>query len=371
MFGPRQTGKSTLLKATFGQDESLYYDLLVSDEFRRLAARPSLLRDEVLARPAKRTHVIVDEIQRVPDLLSEIHSLLESPNAPIFCMSGSSARKLKRQQADLLAGRAWTLSLHPLTHGECGPLFSLDRVLRLGSLPSVHLDDDEEGAKRTLKAYAGTYLKEEIEAEALVRRTGSFLRFLPLAAAENGNFLNYSAIARETGTSYQSVKGYFQILEDTLLGFMLSPYSKSARTTLAKRPRFYFFDLGVQRALAGRLSAPLERGTPDYGRAFEHFLILEVLRLADYAGKDYALSAYRTEGGAEVDLVVETPERGVFAIEVKVSDDPHPADLRGLRSFAEAVPGARLLCACLAPRRRTLAGIHILPWQELFAEIGL
>lgn len=349
----------------------MYYDLLISDEYRRVAARPSLFREEVLSRPRGKTHVVVDEIQRVPDLLAEVHSILESPDSPVFCMSGSSARKIKRAQADLLAGRAWTYTLHPLTHRECGRLFSLEKALRLGALPSVYLDEDEEGARLTLKAYVNTYIKEEIEAEALVRKTGSFLRFLPLAASENGNLLNYSAIARETGTSYQAVKEHFQILRDTLLGFLLMPYSRSTRTSLAKRPRFYFFDLGVQRVLAGKLSAGLERGTSEYGRSFEHFIVAEVLRLADYSGREYSPSFYRTEAGAEVDLIIEYGDGRTVAVEIKASQDPHAADFRGLKSFAQAAPGASLLCACLATRPRTVSGIKILPWQDIFSELGL
>lgn len=372
VFGPRQTGKSTLIKDIFFQKNSaLYYNLLLSKEYLRLSANPTLLREEVMSRKPEITHVIVDEIQRIPALLDEIHALMEGPRAPYFCLSGSSARKLKRAHANLLAGRAWTYHLYPLTYRELAENFSLEKALNLGTLPPVYLNPSETGAKRTLKSYVETYLKEEIKQEALVRNIGGFLRFLRLAADENGNMLNYSNIARETGTSYQTVKEYFQILEDTLVGFLLLPFSKSSRKRLVKHPKFYFFDLGVHRALTQKLSVPLEKGTSDFGNAFEHFLILEIMRLADYGEKDYGFSFYHTESHAEVDLIVETPKGTTYAVEIKSSEHPDLSQLKGLRSFAEICPNATLICASLAPRRRVIQNITILPWQEVFGGLEI
>ncbi|HOI41319.1 MAG TPA: ATP-binding protein [Elusimicrobiales bacterium] len=372
LFGPRQTGKSTLLKKTFSDKESLYYDLLRTDEYTRLAANPSLFREEVLARDENKTHVIVDEVQRVPALLNEVQSIMTSPGKPpVFCLSGSSARKLKRAQANLLAGRAWTCRLHPLTHLECGAGFSLDKALRTGTLPSIYSEKDEESAHRSLKAYVNTYLQEEIAAEAITRNIGAFLRFLPLAAFENGRLLNYSSIAKETGISYKTVQEYFQVLQDTLVGFLLPAFSRSARKQLARHPKFYFFDTGVHRAICGKLSVPLQPGTSEYGDAFEHFVICETARLIDYAGKDHSLSFYRTKDGAEVDLVVETPAGKIFAIEIKSSRAPSSAHLRGLKSFGRDFPDASLFCVAPVPRARLLDGIKIVPWQELFGLIGL
>lgn len=369
LFGPRQTGKSTLLKATFDPKNTLYYDLLKSEEYLRLSANPWLFREEILSRDPKITHVVVDEIQRIPQLLNEIHFILEGKAAPYFCLSGSSARKLKRSQANLLAGRAWTYHLYPLTHKELGALFSLEQALNLGTLPSVYLEQDEESARRTLRSYVETYLKEEIQAEALVRNLGGFLRFLTLASDENGNIINYSNIARETGTTYKTVKEHFQILEDTLIGFMLLPYSKAIRKRLIKHPKFYFFDTGVHRALTKKISVDLERKTSEYGRAFEHFLIAEIIRLARYYELDYEFSFYHSSNHAEVDLVIETPEEITYAIEIKATENPDLSSLRGLKSFSEVDPKVMLLCACLAPRKRLVAGITILPWQEMFETI--
>lgn len=372
LFGPRQTGKSTLLRETFRKETTLYYDLLRSDEYFRLSLNPSLFREEVFSRSKEITHVVVDEVQRVPQLLSEVQSLLESEKPLLyFCLSGSSARKLKRSHANLLAGRAWTFRLYPFTHIECSPHFSLEKALSVGTLPPVYLEENESHAKRTLKAYAETYLQEEIRSEALLRNIGGFLRFLRLAGEENGNVLNYSNIARETGTSYKTVKEHFQVLEDTLIGFFLLPYGRSLRRRLVKHPKFYFFDTGVQRAITGRLSLPLRRGTSDFGRTFEHFLITEVIRLAHYREKDYAFSFYRTESGAEVDLVVERPDGKIYAIEIKGSDSPDSTTLTGLSSFAEISRGALLCCASLAPRGRISKGVRILPWQELFEFLDL
>lgn len=365
LFGPRQTGKSTLLKSLFPSEMRLYYDLLQTKEYHRLSENPSLFREEVMSRDKNITHVIVDEIQRIPDLLNEIHSLMEETNSPHFIMTGSSARKLKRSHANLLAGRAWTYQLTPLTFRELKGKFRLERALQFGTLPSVYLAEDH-AAHETLKAYVDTYLREEIEMEALIRNLGVFLRFLGLAAEANGEVVNYSALARETGTSYKTIQEYFKILEDTLIGFVLPPYVRSIRRRLIKHPKFYFFDTGVHRQLMRRSVLPVEPRTSEFGRAFEHFMILEIMRLTRYAGKEYEFFFYRSAAHAEVDLIVETPERSVYAIEIKAAENPSAADLSGLQSFGEVCPKARLLCASLAPRKRIVNSIEILPWQNIF-----
>jgi len=370
LFGPRQTGKSTLLKTLLDPAKTMFYDLLKTEERLRLSAEPHLFREEILARGKKVTHVVVDEVQRIPPLLDEVHYLLEGQNPPYFCLSGSSARKLKRAHANLLAGRAWTYHLYPLTHVELGSRFLLDRALELGTLPSVYLSEDEE-ARRTLRSYVETYLQEEIEQEALVRNLGGFLRFLVLAGDENGNILNYSNIARETGTSYNTVKEYFQILEDTLLGFILLPYAKAVRRRLIKHPKFYFFDTGVHRAMAKKVSVPLQRKTSEYGRTFEHFLIAEIIRLASYQELDDRFSFYHSSNHVEVDLIIETPRRETYAIEIKATENPDPQALSSLRLFQEVCPKAKLYCASLVPRPIEREGVTILPWREIFPAVGI
>lgn len=372
IFGPRQTGKSTLLRSSFSADKVLYYDLLKSEEYLRLTARSGLFREEVASCDKKITHVIVDEIQRVPALLDEIHHLLENlSRPPRFCLSGSSARKLKRSHANLLAGRAWTYHLFPLTHLELREKFSLDKALNLGTLPSVYLAGDMTDARNTLRAYVETYLKEEVEAEAATRSLGGFLRFLTLAADENGNVVNFSTIARECGVSYKTVQGYFQILEDTLMGFFLFPYARSVRKRLIRHPKFYFFDTGVARALRRTIAVELEPKTFEYGRAFEHFVILEVMRLASYQNLDYSFSFYGSSNQAEVDLIIETPNKETFAVEIKSSASPESEALKGLKSFREICPKAVLYCASLSPRKRILRDITVLPWRDIFEAVGI
>lgn len=371
LFGPRQTGKSTLLSEFHNPGETLTYNLLKTEEHVRLSANPALFREEVSSRDRRITHVIVDEVQRIPDLLNEVHHLLEGPSPPHFALSGSSARKLKRGHANLLGGRAWTYHLYPLTHQELGGRFSLDQALRVGTLPSVYLAESEEERVRTLKAYVETYLKEEIQQEALVRNLGGFLRFLTLAADSNGRIVNYSNIARETGLSYNTIKEYFQILDDTLVGFLLLPYSgtPTSRRRLAKHPKFYFFDTGVHRALTKKVGVGLERKTSEYGAAFEHFFILEAVRLAAYRELEIDFSFYRSASGAEVDLVLQASDGKTSAIEIKSTENPDESALRGLKSFGELCPKAEAYFACLAPRKRKVAGVSILPWQDVLDRV--
>lgn len=370
LFGPRQTGKSTLLKSLFPAQTTLTYDLLNTQEYLRLSAHPSLFKEEVASRSEAITHVFVDEIQRVPHLLDEVHSLMESANSPYFILTGSSARKLKRGKANLLAGRALTYHLYPLMTEELGDRFMLKKVLQFGSLPSVSLEESEEGAAERLRSYVETYLREEIELEAQIRQIGLFVRFLTLAGHENGNMLNFSNIGRETGTNYQTVKSYFQILEDTLLGEFLFPYQKSQRKRLAQHPKFYFFDPGVVRALTKKLTVTVEQGTPDFGRAFEHFVILELMRKANYERRDWTFSYYRTEAGAEVDLIIETPRGDLYAVEIKGKDLVDSTDFRGLCSFREICPKAQAFCVSLSPRRREINNVTIVPWQEFLQTIS-
>ena len=368
LFGPRQVGKSTFIKSNFN-DNVLIYDLLKYSEYIKLVENPSILEQELKAKDPCIKYIIIDEIQKIPALLDEVHRILESPNPPIFILSGSSARKLKRDLANMLGGRALTYNLFPLTHLELGSAFDLDKVLNIGSLPAVYLAEEDE--EKILKSYVETYLEEEIQAEALVRNIGSFSKFLRLAADENGNIINFSNIARNTATDRKLVKEYFQILEDTLIGFFLLPFDKACRKKLAKHPKFYFFDIGVQRAIAKQIFLRLESGTSLYGKAFEHFIILELYRLNQYLDKDYEFSFYRTNDNAEVDLIIQTPQKDTYAIEIKSGTNIDGRAFRGLKSFQELVPSAQLLCVSLVERRRLVGEVVILPWQEVFEVLGL
>jgi len=383
LFGPRQVGKTTLIKNSFGLDSCLIYDLLIPEELRRLKMNPGRFRDEITYRDSKYTHVFIDEVQKLPEILDEIHYLLENmKKPPAFIVSGSSARKLKRSNANMLGGRAFSFSLFGLTHLELmqSSKFSLYRSLEFGSLPAIYLLSMGDGtvaeigvrersqdAILALRSYVNTYIKEEIQMEALVRNLDTFTEFLKLAADENTNVLNYSNIASDIGVSSATVKEYYQILEDTLLGFYLRPYSSRLRRKLSKHPKFYFFDTGVTRALQQKLSLELTPKTKEFGKAFEHFIIKEFIYTANYLNPDYKFSYYRTENNAEVDLIIEAPTGKVFAVEIKASDTPKNSELKGLKSFKTLVPKASLICASLAEKRYKLdEDIWVYPWAEVF-----
>jgi len=365
LFGPRQTGKTTLLKHLFDATSTIYYDLLKTDEYLRLMSHTSLLREEVLSRGREKKYVIIDEVQRIPALLNEVHFLMESNNPSVFILTGSSARKLKRSKANLLAGRALSYKLFPLTVQELGGYFNLHKILRFGSLPGIILENSDDIIIDKLRSYVETYLKEEIEIEAHLRQLDRFVSFLAIAAFSNGQIINYSNIARETATSYQTVKSYFQILEDTLIGFFLYPYLKSKRKRLSHKPKFYFFDLGIVRALTKRLTISIEPKTPDFGNAFEHFIILEIMRMSEYQKRDYSFSYYHTESGAEVDLIIEKPNGEVLAIEVKGADIIDSSHIRGLKSFSMINPKAKLFVVSTVPRKIEIDKVLVLPWQEI------
>lgn len=366
LFGPRQTGKSTLLKHEFDPAATLYYDLLQTDVYRKLLARPETFRNEVGAalKAKKPAHIIVDEVQKVPRLLDEIHSLIESGTQCNFILSGSSSRKLKRSHANMLAGRAWTFNLYPFSHTELGDYFDLLQALKYGTLPGVCLNAEEYEKQETLRSYVNTYIKEEIEIEANLRNLSGFLRFLPIAAQQNGELVNYSNIARESEVTGHTVKEYYKILEDTLVGFFLLPYARSIRKKMNKHPKFYFFDPGVVTALTNRLRVDLLETGFQLDRAFEHFVILEIIKINHYNRLDLELSFYRTERGVEVDCVIETPTGKTIALDIKSTVNPSSPMLKGLHSFKEKVPEARLLLACRSPVAQEIKGVDVLPWQD-------
>jgi predicted AAA+ superfamily ATPase len=348
----------------------LWIDLLLPQEEHRLALRPELLAERIAARPTRNGWVVIDEVQKVPKLLDVVHSQIESSGTR-FALTGSSARKLKHGSVNLLAGRAFVYHLFPFTVHELGDAFDLADALAFGTLPG--LLDLRERADRTefLRAYALTYLKEEVWGEQLVRNLDPFRAFLEVAAQCNGELINYTRIARDVGVDVKTVQSYFQILEDTLVAYVLEPYHRSVRKRQSQAPRFYFFDTGVCRALSRTLNVPLNPGTYAYGRAFEHFVTTEVFRRNDYLKADFRLSHLRTKDGAEVDLVVERPGQTTVLIEIKSSDRIDRTDLRHLASFARDIPNAQAFCLCQEPTPRVVDKVRIVPWQLGLAEIGL
>lgn len=363
LFGPRQTGKSTLVRSLL-PPRSWTVDLLEHDTSLRYAKDPGLFRQEATAKiKAGAKTIFIDEVQKVPELLDEVHALIEAHKAR-FILTGSSARKLKRTGANLLAGRAALRRLHPLTLEEVGDAFDLDRALRFGTLPAVVTGTDEE-ARELLRTYSEVYLREEIQAESVVRNLGGFARFLDVAASQSGEILNFSAVGRDAMLATRTVQEYFQILEDTLLGFRLEAWRKSPRGRMVAHPKFYLFDPGVTNGLNRRLTAPMDQAWR--GRLFEQWLILECLRQIHYANDEARLYYWRTNTGAEVDLIVEKHGRLRVAVEIKSKKAISGADLSGLRSFADAHPRVPCVVASLVPNAYEMNGIQVLPYRSFLS----
>lgn len=372
LFGARGTGKTVLARQWLGRHPAvLAIDLLEEKTFLRFLKRPGLLREELEAPPPRpaghKQFVLIDEVQRVPALLNEIHALMNDfPGRFQFVLTGSSARKLKRGGGNLLAGRAYVAHLHPLTHREGS--FRLKNALRYGTLPGLVLTGADPG--RYLDAYVSTYLKEEIQQEALVRKLDGFVRFLELAAQFHGEPVNFSKIARQGIASTPTIQDYFSILVDTLVAFRLDGWDASVKRQLLQAPRYYFFDLGVLNALRGELASELSESSFRFGRLFESWVILEAFRLNDYSGASWKFAYWRTNSGLEVDLLLYRNTWSVpIAVEIKSSENPDERDFSGLRAFLKDYPNAKALCLCQAPRARKAGPIRILPWQDGLAEL--
>lgn len=361
LWGPRQAGKTTLLKEHYGGCR--WVDLLKADQFRRYVVNPEFLRQEVEAeRGADGTQVVIDEIQKVPALLDEVHWLMENRKVQ-FALCGSSARKVRRGAANLLGGRAVRYRLHGLTAAEIGSGFDLDRLLNHGYLPRI-FSADRPG--RLLDAYVADYLKEEVAAEGLVRNLPAFSGFLDAAALSDGELINFSNIATDCGVSAHTARSYFEILEDTLLGRWLPAYRKRPKRRTIGAPKFYLSDVGVVNRLARR--GGLSRGSDAYGRAFENWVFHELSAYLDYADDGDPLSYWRLAGGTEVDFVVGDMR---LAIEAKASARIVARHLKGLRTLVTDHPDVgRRVVVCLEDRvRRTEDGIDVLPAEAFVTRL--
>jgi predicted AAA+ superfamily ATPase len=352
LLGPRQTGKSTLLRQSF--PDARYFDLLEADTFRELSAHPETIRQRLT--PADRL-VIIDEVQKLPALLDEVQALIDRNRDLRFILTGSSARKLKRGRANLLAGRAWFARLHPLVSAEL-PASALSRRLNTGSLPAVF---DSAAPGEDLNAYVGGYLKEEIRAEGLVRSIESFARFLEVAALTNTHLLNYTSVANDTGIPVRTVREHYQMLEDTLIGFQLPPYRRSLKRKPVATAKFYLFDVGVANALMKR--GQIRPGSELYGPALEHQVFLELRAFLDYRRIDRPLTFWRTHAGHEVDFVVGDD----VAIEVKASRRISAADVRGLSALGDETKLKTRIVVSTEPHARTTdEGVLVLPAPAFF-----
>jgi predicted AAA+ superfamily ATPase len=366
LLGPRQTGKSTLLRDSF--PDALFLDLLDAQTFRSLAASPVLIGDRARALKGRRRVVIVDEIQKMPELLDEIHRLMELDKTLRFILTGSSARKLRTRGRNLLGGRAGLLRMHPIVYPELGtvsPRRPWTDLLRWGGLPSVL---DSETPKEDLQAYVGLYLQEEIRAEGLARSVPNFSRFLETAATMNGEILNYTKIGNDAQLSPRTVRDYFQILQDTLIGDLLPPFQRTRSRKAVTTEKFYFFDVGVTNALVERWV--VSPRTSEYGRVLEHLVEREVRASIDYLRSERHLFFWRSLSRMEVDFVVAEGQKPVVAIEVKASRSVSPQDLRGLRAFGEDWPRVRKIVVSLEPHPRTTEDrIEILPVEQFLAQL--
>jgi predicted AAA+ superfamily ATPase len=360
LWGARKTGKSTYLKEHF--PHSLMIDLLFNEVQRHYLASPESLRSELINLDAKQAMypIIIDEVQKVPALLDEIHWLIENTKLS-FILCGSSARKLKRGAANLLGGRAWRFQFYPLTSKEI-PHFDLLRALNHGLLPSHYLSNQP---KRMLRAYIADYLKEEIQAESLVRNLPAFARFLDLVGYTNSHMLNYASIARDCAIDAKTIKEYYQILSDTLIGYLITPFFKKVKRDLIQTtPKFYLFDVGVTSFLKHRRIEAL-RGE-EAGEAFEHFILMELIAYIGLNELDTEVNYWRSKTGHEVDFVLNS---GEIAIEIKLSTNPVLSDAKGLEVFCEDYQPKHAMIVCQGLRKRTLktigkTTIEALPWQE-------
>ncbi len=372
LFGARGTGKSTFLREQFKKPKNtLWIDLLNLDDEDRYGRDPMLLDREIAARSLQKLKpelVIIDEIQKLPRLLDVVHRIIERDKIP-FALTGSSARKLKRGGANLLGGRALVYVMHPFSYSEIqnsNIAFDLDNILHWGSLPNVWLTNDEALKTSLLRSYANTYLKEEILIEQLVRDLIPFKGFLEISAQMNAERLNYQKIAREVGVDNRTVQSYFDILEETFLGFRLPAFHGSRRKSQLLHPKFYWFDLGVQRSLAGQLRSIINPQTALYGKLFESWLITEIFRMNIDHELDFQLSYLQTKNGPEIDLILTRGKESI-AIEIKSAKTVDPIEMRKLDSLADSIPSiSKKLYISQDKKRQSLGPVEAIYWKDVF-----
>jgi predicted AAA+ superfamily ATPase len=363
LFGARGVGKSTYLRNYFQGQRILWFDLLDADLEDRFTIDPKSFQQEVAGKIKDVDWIVIDEIQKCPKLLNYVQKFIVEEKAK-FALTGSSARRLKQKGTNLLAGRAVTENLFPLTFLEIKEKFNLDEILQTGSLPEVVLSQNLEERHAFLRSYVLNYLKMEIQSEQWVRKIEPFRRFLPLAAQMNSKIINYTNLAKDIGVDTTTVQTYFDILEDTLVGFRLPAFHLSIRKQQRKAPKFYFFDLGVKRAAERCLDVPLKKGTYAYGEAFEHLVVLEIYRLAQYQKKDYELSYLLTKDGAEIDLIIHRPGKPFCLIEIKSKDKVDERDIKNLEHFRKDFENADFFLLSNDPIQKQIGHVRALHWKE-------
>ncbi|MCL6087890.1 MAG: DUF4143 domain-containing protein [Actinobacteria bacterium] len=362
LWGARKTGKSTYLKNRF--PNSLVFDFLKTDFFLEVSKNPALLRERLLATDKSLLEhpVILDEVQKVTQVLNEVHWLIENKGLR-FILCGSSARKLRRGHVNLLGGRAWRYEMFPLVSAELKNI-NLLHVLNHGMIPAHYLQDDKE-CRRSLKAYIGDYLKEEIFAEGLTRNIPAFSRFFDVFGYSHGEITNYSNIARDCGIDSKTVKEYYQILVDTLLAVRIEPFKKrQSRKIITKAPKYYLFDVGVANYLR-KWHLEEERGE-EFGRALEHFILMELVAFRAYNEKDFEINFWRTKTGLEVDFILAG---GEIAIEVKGTSRIDRKDFYALEAFAEEYLSKKNFIICNEKDKRLHGKIEVIPWRDFLQEL--
>lgn len=348
LWGPRKVGKSYWIHHHL--PDAIVIDLLKTDVFSEYASRPSLLRERY---QNYRGLLVIDEVQKLPTLLDEVHWLIENRGLS-FLLTGSSARKLRRGHANLLGGRAWRKTMVPLSCLEVDP-FNLEKIMVSGLLPPHYLSPNPI---EDLRAYVADYLKEEVAQEALIRNIPSFAEFLRVAAMTSSELVNYTNMARETGVSPKVVRSYFEILEDTYLGFRIPPWRKSKNRRMILTEKFYLFDVGIANYLARRTP---QLGSPEFGKAFEHYLLMELKAYQAYENPDLSITFWRTSTGQEVDFILGEKD---LALEIKGASRVHEGDIRSLAALREDGPVRKCLVVSLEKEPRFISkGIEILPWR--------
>ena len=360
LFGPRGTGKSTFITRNF--PDAYYIDLLDPENIRSFSARPERL-EEIVRAQREQKHFVIDEIQRVPELLTVVHRLIEAKGVLRFTLTGSSARKLKRSGVDLLAGRALLKTMHPFMASELGKRFRLNDALGHGLLPMVH---GTKNPAEVLRSYAALYLREEVQMEGLVRNIGNFSRFLEAISFSHASVLNITNIARESAVERKVVEGYIEILEDILLGFRLPVFTRRAKRALSAHPKFYLFDAGVFASLRPR--GPLDHPQEIQGQALEGLVAQHLQAWSAYSGEKSELGFWRTRSGVEVDFVVYNSQE-LWGLEVKNTGSVTPSDLRGLKAFRDEYPEGRVALLYRGKERILRDGILCLPCAEFLGKL--
>lgn len=361
LFGARGVGKTTLLTSLPWLKEALVINLLHAKNENHFARNPDALGEIVRALPETQPYVVIDEIQKLPKLLDVVHDLIETTNK-IFILTGSSAKKLRHGGANLLAGRALLYHLYPLIYLEVGDQFNLFQALQYGMLPKTFELTTELEKQLFLETYVNLYLKEEVWAEKYVRDLEPFRHFLEVAAQANGKKINFSNIAQDVGVSDYTVQDYFSILEDTLIGYYLHPFQHSFRKRLSKKPKFYFFDTGVARALTRLIEIPLAESTSAFGEAFEHFIINQCIQLARYCHRNYRFTYLATKDDAEIDLVVERPGQKILFIEIKSATTVESRHLSTLKKISSDFGDCEAVCFSREQYTKEIDSIGVYPW---------